>query len=115
MIRRGSKHERTDSYLHLARQLSKCMTRADTLNWQDYGGYTEITAPSSIFCSMEKDDSKRVILNNNLSQSCSANEDVSKQSFVKKPYRKTILRTWKNYVLGRKINQNAQLRNKNDA
>ena len=27
------KHEPTDSYFHLARQLSKCMMRSDNLNW----------------------------------------------------------------------------------
>ena len=38
------KHEPTDSYFHLARQLAKCMMRSDTLNWHDYGGYTKMTA-----------------------------------------------------------------------
>ena len=32
------KHEPTDSYFYLARQLAKCMMRADTLNWHVYGG-----------------------------------------------------------------------------
>ena len=27
------KHEPTDSYFHLARQLAKCMMRSDNLNW----------------------------------------------------------------------------------
>ena len=40
------KHEPTDSYFHLARQLVKCMIRSDDLNWHDHGGYTEITDPS---------------------------------------------------------------------
>ena len=41
------KHEPTDSYFHIARQLAKCMMKSDKLNWHDHGGYTEITAPSS--------------------------------------------------------------------
>ena len=41
------KHEPTDRYSHLARQLAKCMMRSDNLNWYVYGGYTEMTAPSS--------------------------------------------------------------------
>ena len=34
------KHEPTDSYFYLARQLAKCMMKSDNLNWHDYGGYT---------------------------------------------------------------------------
>ena len=41
------KHEPTDSYFHLARQIEKCMMVSDNLNWYNHGGYTEITAPSS--------------------------------------------------------------------
>ena len=41
------KHEPTESYFHLARQLAKCMMRSDNLNWHDHDGYTEMTAPSS--------------------------------------------------------------------
>ena len=40
------KHEPTDSYFNLARQLAKCMMRSDALNWHNYGGYTEMTVPS---------------------------------------------------------------------
>ena len=41
------KHEPTDSYFRLARQLAKCMTRSNNLNWYDNGGYMEMTAPYS--------------------------------------------------------------------
>ena len=41
------KHEPTGSYCYLALQLAKCMMRADTLNWHNYGSCTEMTAPSS--------------------------------------------------------------------
>ena len=34
------KHEPTDSYFHLERQLAECMMRCDNLNWHDHGGYT---------------------------------------------------------------------------
>ena len=50
------KHEPIDSYFYLARQLVKCMMRSDTLNWHDYGGYTEMTAPSSNVDSTDKDE-----------------------------------------------------------
>ena len=49
------KHESTDSYFYLARQLAMCMMRSDTLNWHNYGGYTKITAPSSNVNSMDED------------------------------------------------------------
>ena len=41
-----TKHEPTDSYFYLARQISKFMMRYNTLNWHHYSGYTEMTAPS---------------------------------------------------------------------
>ena len=34
------KHEPTDSYFHLARQLENCMMKSDKLNWHNHGGYT---------------------------------------------------------------------------
>ena len=40
------KHEPTDSYFHLARELEKFMMISDNLNWYDHGGYKEMTAPS---------------------------------------------------------------------
>ena len=60
------------------------MTRADALNWHDYGGYTETTALSSNVYSIDKDESKRIIAHETLSQNCSANKDESKQSIVNK-------------------------------
>ena len=49
------KHEPTDSYFYLARHLAKCMMRADTINWHNYGGYTEMTDPSSNVYSTNED------------------------------------------------------------
>ena len=42
--RKRPKHEPTDTYLYLSRQLEKCMMRADSLNSNDYPVRTEITA-----------------------------------------------------------------------
>ena len=57
------KHEPTDSYFYPSRQLAKCMMISDTLNWYDYGGYTEMTAPSSNVYSTYEDESKRIPMN----------------------------------------------------
>ena len=56
--------------------------RADALNWHGYGGSTEITAPSLDVYSSDKDRSKRIIVNETLSQIYSANEDKSKRIIV---------------------------------
>ena len=60
------------------------MMRSNTLNWNDYGGYTEITAPSLNVYSTDEDKSKRIIVHERLSQSCSTNEGESKRSIVNK-------------------------------
>ena len=39
------KHEPTDSYFYLVRQLVKCMMISNNLKWHDNSGYTEMTAP----------------------------------------------------------------------
>ena len=41
------KHEPAESYFHLAREIVKCITRSDNLNWYDHGGYKKMTAPYS--------------------------------------------------------------------
>ena len=92
------KHEPTDSYFYLGIQLAKCMMRSDTPNWHNYGGYTEMTAPSmNVYC-MDEDRSKRIIVHKNSLQNCSANKDELKKSSSTKLYRRTIPQTWKNYV-----------------
>ena len=50
------KHEPTDSYFHLVRQLAKCMMIYDNLKWYNHGGYTEMTAPSSSVNVTEEDE-----------------------------------------------------------
>ena len=60
------------------------MMRSDTLNWHDYGGYTEITAPSSNVNSTDEEISKRIIMHKTLLQNFSTNKDKSKQIIVNK-------------------------------
>ena len=57
------KHEPTESYFHLARQITKCMTRSNNLNWYDHGGYTEMTAPYSKVNVTNEGEQKRSIVN----------------------------------------------------
>ena len=56
------------------------MMRYDNLNWYDRGGYTEMNAPSSNVNITNEGESKRSIVNENLSQSCSTKENESKLS-----------------------------------
>ena len=76
------KNEPTDSYFYPEIQLVKCMMISDTINWHDYGGYKEMTDPSSNVWSTEEDESKRIIAHKGLSQSCSSKEGESKRSIV---------------------------------
>ena len=65
------KHEPTDGYFYLARQLAKCMMRADTFNSRVDPARTEITRskqiPISQVCSSDKSKSKGIIADENLS------------------------------------------------
>ena len=72
--KKSPKHEPAESYFYLARHIEKCMMRSNTLNWNDYGGYTEMTAPSLNVYSTDEEKSKRNIVHEGLSQSCSTNE-----------------------------------------
>ena len=76
------KHDPTDCYFYPAKHLAKCMMISDTLNWHNYGGYTELTDPSSKGKSTDKDGSKCIIMHNTLSQNCSTNKGKSKRSIV---------------------------------
>ena len=42
-VKKRPKHEPTDSYVYLARQLEKCIMRADALNSHIYPVITEMT------------------------------------------------------------------------
>ena len=79
-----SKHEPNGRYFHLARQLAKCMMRSDNLNWRDHGGYTEMTAPSLNVNVTDKDESKRIIVQEHLSENCSTDVSKSKRRIVNK-------------------------------
>ena len=71
-----------------------------------------MTDPSSNVCSTDNDESKRIIGHETLSNNCSVNKDEIKKGLSTKLYRRTIPRTWTNYVILSKTNQNALLRNK---
>ena len=75
------KHAPTESYIYLARQLTKFMMRADDLNSHSYPVRTEMTDTSSHACSTNKDKSNGIILHETLSQSFSTDEYKSK-SFI---------------------------------
>ena len=60
------------------------MMRSNNLNWHDHGGYTEITAPSLYVNATDKDESKRIIVHEGLSESCSTNKSESERSIVNK-------------------------------
>ena len=49
--RKRTKHEPTDSYFYLVRQLAKCMMRSDSLNSHGYSVRTEMTATKQIMTS----------------------------------------------------------------
>ena len=96
--KRSPKHELTDSYFYIERQHVKCIMRSDTLNWHDYGGYIEMTALSSNVYSADEEESKRIIVHEGLSQSCSAERTNQNKASQTKLYCRNIPRTWKNYV-----------------
>ena len=66
------KHEPTDSYFYLARQLANCMMRYNNLNWHDHIGYTETSLSVN---ATDEDGSKRIIVHKGLLENCST--DVS--------------------------------------
>ena len=76
------KHEPTDSYFYLARQLAKCMMISDTLIWHDHGSYTEITNQSLKVNVTDEEKSKRIIVHKNLLVNCSTDVSKSKRSIV---------------------------------
>ena len=78
------KYEPPDSYFYLSRQLEKCMMKADALNSHVYHVRTEINAPSSHVYFTDEDESKRIIPQEILSQSCSTDKDESKLSIFNK-------------------------------
>ena len=80
------KHEPTDNYFYLARQVAKFMMRDDTLNAQVYPVRTEINymqqIPISHVCSMDESGSEGFLVDENILQFCSTNKDKSKNIIV---------------------------------
>ena len=74
--KRNPKHEPNPSYFHLVRQLAKCMMRSDEHNLHVHGSYTGKTAPSSNVNITDEDESKEIIVHENLSENKS--KDVRK-------------------------------------
>ena len=80
--RKRPKHQPTNSYFYLARQIAKCTMRADALNSHVYPVGTEITAtewiPTSQVCSTDDSKLKEFLVDKTLSQICFTDEDESK-------------------------------------
>ena len=72
------KHEPTDRYFYPARQIVKCMMRADALNYHNYPVRMVMTDPSSQLYSTYKSELKEFLFNETLLQSCSIDKDESK-------------------------------------
>ena len=78
------KHEPTDRYFNLEKQLAKCMMRYNDLNWHDHRGYTEMMPPYLNINATDKDESKHIIVHETLSENCSTDVSKSKQNIVNK-------------------------------
>ena len=76
--KKSPKHEPTECYFYLEKQLANCMIRSDTFNWHDYSSYTKMTAPFLNVYSKDEGKSKRSDVNEKLSKSYSTNERESK-------------------------------------
>ena len=76
------KHDPTDSYFYLARQLAKCMMRKDALNLENYLVIMEMTGtkhiPTLQVCSTEKSELKKFLVNESLSHIYNTDKDKSK-------------------------------------
>ena len=62
------KHEPTESYFHLSREIAKSMMRSDKLNWYDHSGYKKTIVPYSNIIVKNRSESKHSIVNEKLSQ-----------------------------------------------
>ena len=84
--RKRPKHELTDSYFYLARQLAKCMMRVGALNSHVYPVITEMTATNQILIlhvfSTYESELKEFLVDKTLSQICSTDEEKSIEIIV---------------------------------
>ena len=80
-VRKSPKHEPTESYFYLSRQIDKCMMRSDAFNSHVDTVRTEITGMQQILisqvCDLDKRKSKGIFAEKNLSQVCSTDERKS--------------------------------------
>ena len=60
------------------------MMRSDNLNWHEHGCYTEMTALSLNINVADKDESKRIIMNESLSGNCFTDIGESKRNIINK-------------------------------
>ena len=58
------------------------MMRSDKLNWHDHGSYTENNAPSSNVNVTDEDESKEIIVHENLSENNSRDVSESERNIV---------------------------------
>ena len=82
--KKRSKHESTESYFRLARQLAKCMMISDNHNWNNHGICIEMTEPSLNATATDGDESKRIILHKTVSGNFYTDASKSKPNIVNK-------------------------------
>ena len=84
--RRRTKHDPTDSYFYLAKQLTKCTTRADALNSHVYPVRTEMTVTKQItishVCSTYRSVLEEFLVDDHSLQVWSTDKDESKGIIV---------------------------------
>ena len=85
-VQKRPKHEPTNSYFYLERQLAKCMMRADALNSHVDPVRTEMTViqniPISHICDSDESESKGIIEVERILRVCSTYESKSEIIFV---------------------------------
>ena len=88
--KRSPKHDPTNSFFYLSRQLVKCMMRSDALNSHVYPVITEMTGtkqiPISHVCYTDKSESEEFLVDKTLLHVCSTGEDKSKSIIVDESY-----------------------------
>ena len=81
-VQKRHKHETTDSYFYIARQLAKYTMRADAFNLDIDPVRTKMIGTQQIMishdCDLEKSESKGILADENLLQVCSADKSKSK-------------------------------------
>ena len=93
------KHEPTDSYFHLVRQIVKCMMRSDKLNRHDHGSYAVNNALPSNVNATNEDESKEIIMHETLSENNSKDVSESECNISSILYRRTTPRTYQRILL----------------